>query len=413
MKTFLLNKRKCNRGLVLVAVLWMIVVMTIITSVVAQSSRLDTRISLGTAERIRCKWACRAGVEKAIAVLNDDLEDSDSLYDLWSDNPEDFNSVPLDMCSYTVNITDEASKLNINIATKEQLLYLPNMTEEIADSILDWRDDNSEITGGGAESGYYVELPYGYRARDGNFKTVRELLLVKGVREQLLYGGATEDYFVPYDEKWISFLTCYSYEMNKDSEGNNRVNINRGSERRLSRQLDIPRSYARWIVDNRPNDGYKSITDLITDNSPDEPAEGAGNSDEALPIDKQTFGDIVDMITVVDLEIIPGRVNVNTAGHWVLVALFEGDAELAEDIISYRRSLVDGMISLGELLDVKSMTIKKAQKFFPLLTVRSSVYTIHSVGRGDTTGAVSRLEVVAARDKTPTQILYWYTGAKY
>ena len=413
MKSVLLNKDKINKGLVLVAVLWMIVVMTIITAVVAQSSRLDTRISLSTAERIRCKWACRAGVESAIAVLNDDLEDSDSLFDLWSENPEDFNSVPLDMCSYSVDVIDEASKLNINTATKDQLMYLPNMTEDIADSILDWRDDNDDISEAGAESGYYLELPYGYEARNGNFKTVRELLLVKGVSAQLLYGGLTGDNFIPDDEKWISYLTCYSYELNKDAEGESRININNGDENGLSRHLEIPRSYAKWIVDNRPSSGYQSIAELINDDSPDKPAENAESSNDAIPVDKQTFGDIADRITVIDTEIIPGRININTASRRVLFALFEGDEGLADDIIAYRRGLIDGMSSLGELLNVQSMNVKNAQKYFARLTVRSSVFTIYSTAKADTTGAAIRLEAVIARNEEPTQILYWYTGAKY
>ena len=40
-------------------------------------------------------------------------------------------------------ITDEASKLNVNLATRDMLIKLPNMTDELASSIIDWRDDDA------------------------------------------------------------------------------------------------------------------------------------------------------------------------------------------------------------------------------------------------------------------------------
>lgn len=70
--------RYCNNnnrpGLVLIAVMWIMIVLTVIVAVVAQASRIDTRTSLSAAEKIRCKWALRAGLETSIAVLNDDKE---------------------------------------------------------------------------------------------------------------------------------------------------------------------------------------------------------------------------------------------------------------------------------------------------------------------------------------------------
>ncbi|RKY10582.1 MAG: hypothetical protein DRP65_06365, partial [Planctomycetota bacterium] len=174
----LVDKNRLRVGLVLVGVMWVIVLLAVVMTTVAHTSRLDTRISLSSAERIRCKWGSRAGVETAIAVLNDDFATnySDSFDDLWASNPADFNDVPLDGCSFTVQVSDEAGKLNINTAGKKQLMQLPNMTEEIADSILDWRDKNDDVREGGAEAGYYVNLPYGYDIRNGNFRTMRELL---------------------------------------------------------------------------------------------------------------------------------------------------------------------------------------------------------------------------------------------
>ena len=413
----LADKDRLKVGLVLVGVMWVIVLLTVIMTTVAHTSRLDTRISLASAEQMRCKWGSRAGVETAIAVLNDDFTTnySDSFDDLWASNPADFNDVPLDGCSFTVEVTDEVGKLNINTATEKQLMQLPNMTEEIADSILDWRDEDDDVREGGAEAGYYVNLPYGYEIRNGNFKTMRELLLIKGVTPALLYGGSgaevTED-----SAGWIHYLTCYSYEKNEDAEGGSRININKANENRLRRALDISRSYAKWIVDNRKN-GFKGIGELISNNSPAKPRQNSnvsrGDSVQAEPLDMETFFKIADKITVMDEELIPGKVNVNTAPAKVLLALFEGNEKVVEDIMISRNSLSGGMTDIGELDQVKSFTKNVAKNFIDRLTTRSSVFTVHSSAQAHATGAVRKVEAVVDRDKSPAQILYWRTGADY
>ena len=180
-----------NRGLVLVAVLWIVMVMTAIVAIVGQTSRLDMKMATGAMDEVRCKWACRAGTETALAVLNEDPKDADCLLDLWSDNEEDFDNIQLERCRYSVRVVDEAGKLNINTATKDQLMSLPDMESDIADAIIDWRDRDDTPAAEGAESGYYANLSLPYTIRNGNFKTVRELLAVKGVTEGLLYGEDT------------------------------------------------------------------------------------------------------------------------------------------------------------------------------------------------------------------------------
>ncbi|MFQ6034703.1 MAG: type II secretion system protein GspK [Sedimentisphaerales bacterium] len=424
-----------KKGLVLVAVLWVMVVLMAMVATVGRNSRLDTKVSLLRMEKLRCKWACRAGTETAIGVLNEDTKESDSLTDLWSDNDEDFNDIALEKCFFTVWVVDEASKLNINIVTKEQLLALPEMTEEIADAIIDWRDKDDMPRTAGVEAGYYENLPFGYMTRNGPFRTIREMLLVKDVTEELFYGEDTNfnslldynerdgDASPPLDDEdseldlgWIAYLTCYSYDNNKDASGNNRININKANENQLVRSLNIRRSHAKWIVEERPKDGYKSIGDLISNKSPKTAKKSSNrDSDEAEPLDVQTFYQIADRITVSDEEKIPGRVNINTASEQVLAALLGGgDAAVstAQDIIAYRESLMYGMQSIAELLQVVS--INDFKKIASFITTRSDVFTIHCIAtadRNETNGLVLQTEMVVDRSSNPCEILYWYQGA--
>lgn len=429
-----------KKGLVLIAVLWVVVVLIVLVTVLGRKSRLDTKVCLARMEGLRCKWASRAGIEKAIGVLNEDARESDNLWDLWSDNDEDFNDVMLEKCRFSVRVIDEASKLNINTATKGQLLGLPDMVEEIADAIIDWRDSDDTPSEAGAEGGYYENLPYGYMARNGPFRTIRELLLIKDVSEELFYGEDTnfndqldynerdgdesppnDDGDSELDKGWIAYLTCYSYDSNKDASGNNKININSANENQLVRSLGIKSSQARWIVEERPNNGYQSIGDLINNNNPKTSTGGSsGNSDssdDTEPLDIQTFSQIADKITVNNGQNIPGKVNVNTASEIVLTALLGGGdraEQLAENIVAYREGLLYGMESIAELLDVPSMDINSFKSIANFVTTRSNVFTVRSIATADRSGirgTTLETEAVVDRSSSPCKVLYWYQGA--
>ena len=426
-----------HNGLILIAVLWMVAVMTAIAAIVGQTSRLNLKMAVSATDEVRCKWACRAGTESAIAILAEDLRESDCLLDTWSDSDEDFNDVVLERCRYSVRVTDEAGKLNINTVTKEQLMALPYMEESIAEAILDWRDGDDEPQTQGAEAGYYENLVIPYRIRNGPFRTIRELLRVKGVTEELLYGEDTNlngeldanerdrDLSPPLDngdevldQGWIAFLTCYSYEKNVDADGNKRVNINQADQKQLESDLGIKTSQAKWIVDNRSG-GYKSIADLINDKSPkasEQSSSGGAGQNQSEPIDLQTFGQIADKITISGEEKVLGKVNLNTAPKEVLVALLGGDdsaEQLAHTVMANRSSLMYGFQSIAELLNQQSMTIERFKAIAEQITVRSDVFSIRCYATADTSGAQMQTDCVVDRSETPCAIWYWYQGANY
>jgi hypothetical protein len=79
-------------------------------------------------------------------------------------------------------LVDEASKLNLNRAGTNALSYLPNMTLDFADAIVDWRSTN----GSGNYALDYASL--GYTDKNSPFETVDELRLVYGATIDLLVG---------------------------------------------------------------------------------------------------------------------------------------------------------------------------------------------------------------------------------
>ena len=149
-------------------------------------------------------------------------------------------------------LVDESSKINLNTlvfsdalqegSAREILMQLPEMTEEIADSILDWVDSDDEARENGVESEFYEGLSPAYAAKNGPMDSLDELLLIPGVTPQLLFGLDTNRNGILDPEEtrsndisindqdlhlgWSAFLTLYSKESNLTDEGLPRINVN-------------------------------------------------------------------------------------------------------------------------------------------------------------------------------------------
>ena len=109
--------------------------------------------------------------------------------------PDPLNGTPTDVL---YGVIDEGGKINLNSMMKidatGQLLYqmlinLPNMTEQIAYSIVSWLGGSYGQTNGGAQNDYYTGLTPPYQCRNGPIDSIDELLLVQGVTRDLLYGS--------------------------------------------------------------------------------------------------------------------------------------------------------------------------------------------------------------------------------
>ena len=65
--------------------------------------------------------------------------------------------------------------------------------DTISDSILDWIDTNKNHRLNGAEDDYYRTQSPPYYAKNGKIETLNELLKVRGITEEILYGSPEED----------------------------------------------------------------------------------------------------------------------------------------------------------------------------------------------------------------------------
>ncbi|TVQ01592.1 MAG: general secretion pathway protein GspK [Planctomycetaceae bacterium] len=146
------------------------------------------------------------------------------------------------------------------------LLSLPGMTIDIADAILDWLDEDDEPRPFGAELEYYSALPTPYAPKNGPIDSVEELLLVRGVTPELLFGiDANRNGVIDPAEQqmamvdvgsmaslgWSAFLTVHGQEANRRRDGTPRVDVNQDDLEmlldELSAVIENP-DYASFIV---------------------------------------------------------------------------------------------------------------------------------------------------------------------
>ncbi len=435
-----------RRGAALLLVLWAVAILSLLAGGLTFALRQDLAITTLQKDRLTAHVLARAGIERAVAAVMDHKLPTCVLDDLWCDDPQYFEQIPLTGGTFSVmhgshearpvawyGAQDESGKLNLNVATREQLLKLPKMTESIAAAIIDWRDGDDDPEPDGTEGSHYSALPHPYVIRNGPLRTVRELLCVRGVTPELLYGEDTnanglldpnEDDGAAsppmdnadgrLDRGWFAWVTVYSYERNLSGTGRKRLNINTAQAGEIASQLNLEDWAAQSIVKARENRKFEHLIDLL-DVQRDTSGERTGNEDDInnrsggekdQPVTQSIFRRIVDGITLQDEEMLPGRINLNTAPQEVLATLPEVDDELASAIVRHRGS-GSGYTSIGDLLDVTGMTKEKFAKLESSVTVRSNVFRIRSQGRADSDLASATIECVVDRGGSVPRVLYW------
>jgi len=261
---------------------------------------------------IQSREMALSGIELAAAFVGDRTE-----IDGWNSyhNPEQFQNINLlptditrtsgyfsvvapvvtDSQSNTVRfgLMNESGKLNLNILASEKeeeegdavarLMYFPNMTEDIAAAILDWIDDDDETRSYGAESDYYETLESPYFAKNGPLESLDELLLVRDITPELLYGEDTNrngildsnendgDATLPNDNAdgvlnsgWFDYFTVHSREINIRPDGSEKINVNQTMLTELydALEAELGPDEARFIVAYRASGPVLTVDDL-------------------------------------------------------------------------------------------------------------------------------------------------------
>lgn len=255
--------RRCThrRGSILVLAMCVTVVLGGLVIVFCHSMRVEIMASANQASAIQADEVEKAAEQYCMCMIDQAKNTSNSTPVTSIDMEQFFQNVPVGTTGFfwvcrpdygdpslpVFGLVDEQSKLNINSMPLESLQLLPAMTDFIGlpESIIDWRDTDTNASQNGAETSYYATLPTPYRAKDGPFESVEELLLVQGMTREYLYGtnpqplGAAPTVFQsggaigsdPWLERGIyDLLTVYSKEPTNTNTGNNGGGNNRGGQ---------------------------------------------------------------------------------------------------------------------------------------------------------------------------------------
>jgi type II secretory pathway component PulK len=213
-----------ERGIALMMVLWVLVFLSILSLNFLRSTRWITGSTHNMKEETLTYYQALSGYHEALQYIASDKDLNVDFLDEEGNFWIDDETVPVTGIRATENgeveirITDENSRININYAQPDRLRKLlerVGVKEDeilvIIDSVLDWKDLDKEHRLSGAEDDYYESLPEPYKAKNGLFDVPEELLLVKGMKPEYLYGEGTDSTGI------YSLITTF---------GRNTININ-------------------------------------------------------------------------------------------------------------------------------------------------------------------------------------------
>jgi competence ComEA-like helix-hairpin-helix protein len=393
---------------------------------VLHTARLELMVVKNHGDRIQAHYLALAGIEKAKALIYQDALDrrqasknhTASLYD----DPDVFREIHFGPGQFSIvrkgddgrvvyGINDEESRLNLNQAAPEELGKLNGITPDVAAAIVDWRDPDNNVSPGGAEAEYYASLRPPYLPRNGPFQTIRELLMVRGLSRELLFGENTnQTSFAASDPNTIpglaDVLTVDGSVRNVNAAGEDRVSIQNADEKTLGTLRSVTPEIAKAIVAYRGQHQFQNVADLMDvtavqnqnqnqDGSPRRNAANQGNSDAsgAKLVSEDLFIEIGDDICVDSTKELTGLVNINTASATVLACLRGLGPDLAQAIISYR-SANGYFSSVAMLLKVAGLSREIFKQVAPRVTARSETFRIISEGKVTSSGATQRIQAI-------------------
>lgn len=244
-----------QRGAALITVLLIVAMAVVIASFMAQQQAFWQRELEGARDRAQARHLAHAGVDWARAVLADDKVNNqyDHAREMWAMK---LPAIPVDDGEVLGLIVDRQGLFNLNnlvnngavsaaeLARLQKLLSTLELPPELAYALADWMDaDNVPQETGGAEDGYYLELPKPYRAANRPLAELSELLWVQG-----------------FDAQTIKRLSGFVAVLPERTQ----INVNFAQAEVLAAVIDgLSLQQARELVSARREHAFKTMDDFL------------------------------------------------------------------------------------------------------------------------------------------------------
>jgi general secretion pathway protein K len=268
-----------NDGVILIALLWILTALAVIALSFSKESRLEYSSARNSQSMETAYYAARAGIVNTIYYLKmkSTTQQSTTTTTTTTTTQGTLDSMDLGYIEgsigggvYHVDFQDENAKISLNSVSEQQLRLLVEAcqipqpdSDIIVDSIMDWRTSGTQARTNGAKDDYYQSLNPPYKCKNGNFDTVEELLLVRGITPDYFYGhpervqGGPLDGMIVYMYGLSRCLTVYS-----SGNTQNQINVNFAPLPVLL-STGMSEETAQQIIDSRRVQQFKNKTDLI------------------------------------------------------------------------------------------------------------------------------------------------------
>src|SRR4051812_42750244 len=161
------------RGTILIVTMLVSFALAGMVVVLCQQMRVERMAAANRAAAAQASSIERGAEQYCLGILTEDKDQLDQIPEteyaavhlgdgyFWILRPGyDDETLPV------FGFTGESAKLNINPANADQLMRLPGMTDDVANAIVDWRDEDSDASANGAENEFYLSLPEPYYAKN-------------------------------------------------------------------------------------------------------------------------------------------------------------------------------------------------------------------------------------------------------
>lgn len=381
-----------RRGSVLIIVIWVCLGLVALTLYFADSMSTALRAADNRASDVLARQAVAGGTRYAAYVLGqfgtngavprkeeykaEDLPVGEaSFWFIGRDPDQRPTNEPV------FGLTDEASKLNLNTASRTMLEALPGMTPDLLEAIVAWRSRNPT---GSADN--YSRLDPPRLNKSGPFESTDELRLVYGATLDVILGedtnrnGALDDNendgdgSAPRDNSdgllqpgILEYVTVYSRQPNTRANGSRRINITTQQGRQPLNQILQQRfggQRAAQILAGVGTGDLRSVAEFMV----------------RARMTPEEYAQIRGEITASTATTVQGLINVNTAPEAVLSCIPGIGPENAGAVMAYRLAHPDLLTSFAWLADVLSRdAIIRAG---PFITDQSYQFSADVVGVG-------------------------------
>jgi len=407
---------------------------------------------------------------QSILVVEDPLPDFRGRFTVLSSNMKDGLYEGL-----RYGMENESAKLNLNTlvedddkendSARERLVAIPGINTALADAILDWLDEDDSPREFGAEQSHYRDLSPTYQPRNGPFAALDELLMIRGITPELLYGLDTNrSYTIDTQEQQprgvlksrnnnegemnrgiSAYLTLHSLERLETSGGEEKIDVNAPDLEQLYETLRKATSEAeaKFIVAYRQNgpateasigetlgaseleiDWSKeakteiaSLLDLVdarvsVQAKQNDPAQIFESPWQDAPTTyRNGFLNLLDHAQVGDAKQIAGRIDIDQASRPVLKSIPGMTDIVADQILNQRtsasRATADQVDHPVWILAKGIVTLEEMKQLAPYVTSGGDVFSAQVIGYFEGTSPRARAEVILDRSGEKPKMVSW------